>query len=590
MTLDVDAAMGRALELGGRGAGVGRHPDRRRRPRAGRRRARRGGQRAGEARRPDRARRGAGAAGGGAGARRRLAADRRDARRDPRAVHDVRRRERAGPGRRGSSTAPTTRRPGRPDRCGTSSATAGSTTGPRSPPGSAPRSPPRCYARSSALSGACSLFGGGVSERPKEHASKACEGNPLRGFKSHRHRQHDDGGVPGSAPGGRRRSSSGRSVRRSRRCRAAAGRPSPSTNVIRCRSVSLEPSGSHVGDVDERRGVVLGLDVADLHVSRSRPRSRRTASSGNSAWNAGLVSWWAAGRSPGTSAKKSRDGLRRVLRRRPARRSRRPSVDSPRRRGRLASPSARRVSVGSALVRRRSPARTSRRPARSTPPSGRRARAAQKTISPASDDARRAPPATQSARRGAVPASGRAAAPVGVGAGAGRRAGGAAGGRRGAAAGGVGGGRRRGGRRRAPAPASRRRRPRAPAGNAAVRVRPGAAEPQVGAGEQHRRGVAVAAGGELGQLVADLGHRRPVGGVGGQHPLQRLGQRARPAAAARSARRPPGAACRGRCPPCRTAAGPRCRCRASRRARRRRWPRSSRGPGRPPGPGRPACR
>ncbi len=27
-----------------------------------------------------------------------------------------------------------------------------------------------------------------MSERPKEHASKACEGNPLRGFKSHRHR------------------------------------------------------------------------------------------------------------------------------------------------------------------------------------------------------------------------------------------------------------------------------------------------------------------------------------------------------------------------------------------------------------------
>ena len=52
-----------------------------------------------------------------------------------------------------------------------------------------PRSPPRCYVRSSARSGACSLFGGGVSERPKEHASKACEGNPLRGFKSHRHRQ-----------------------------------------------------------------------------------------------------------------------------------------------------------------------------------------------------------------------------------------------------------------------------------------------------------------------------------------------------------------------------------------------------------------
>ena len=77
MTLDLDAAMGRALELAAAAAGVGRHPDRRRRPGAGRRRARRGGQRAGEARRPHRARRGAGAAGRGAGARRRLAADRR---------------------------------------------------------------------------------------------------------------------------------------------------------------------------------------------------------------------------------------------------------------------------------------------------------------------------------------------------------------------------------------------------------------------------------------------------------------------------------------------------------------------------------
>ena len=38
-----------------------------------------------------------------------------------------------------------------------------------------------------------------MSERPKEHASKACEGNPLRGFKSHRHRRID-GGVPYGAP------------------------------------------------------------------------------------------------------------------------------------------------------------------------------------------------------------------------------------------------------------------------------------------------------------------------------------------------------------------------------------------------------
>jgi hypothetical protein len=29
---------------------------------------------------------------------------------------------------------------------------------------------------------------GGVSERPKEHDSKSCEGKNLRGFKSHRHR------------------------------------------------------------------------------------------------------------------------------------------------------------------------------------------------------------------------------------------------------------------------------------------------------------------------------------------------------------------------------------------------------------------
>ena len=34
------------------------------------------------------------------------------------------------------------------------------------------------------------ISGGGVSERPKERASKAREGSPFRGFKSHRHR-HD---------------------------------------------------------------------------------------------------------------------------------------------------------------------------------------------------------------------------------------------------------------------------------------------------------------------------------------------------------------------------------------------------------------
>ena len=34
------------------------------------------------------------------------------------------------------------------------------------------------------------LLGGGVSERPKEHASKACDGKTVRGFKSLRHRHN----------------------------------------------------------------------------------------------------------------------------------------------------------------------------------------------------------------------------------------------------------------------------------------------------------------------------------------------------------------------------------------------------------------
>jgi hypothetical protein len=36
----------------------------------------------------------------------------------------------------------------------------------------------------------CKLLGGGVSERPKEHASKACDGKTVRGFKSLRHRHN----------------------------------------------------------------------------------------------------------------------------------------------------------------------------------------------------------------------------------------------------------------------------------------------------------------------------------------------------------------------------------------------------------------
>ena len=162
----------------------------------------------------------------------------------------------------GWSTAPTTRRPGRPVRCGTSSATAGSTTGPRSPAGCGPRSPPRCYVRSSALSGACSLFGGGVSERPKEHASKACEGNPLRGFKSHRHRQ-----LTGTDPTTRPRRTGGASSPRVGGALPAAVHP----GVVACRRgvhlvagdrLAPRPRHARAGDPPESRPPGTGLQAA----------------------------------------------------------------------------------------------------------------------------------------------------------------------------------------------------------------------------------------------------------------------------------------------------------------------------------------
>ena len=124
--------------------------------------------------------------------------DRLHAGRHARAVHDVRRRDRAGPAGPAGLRRRTTRRPARSARCGTWSGTGGSTTGPRSSAACWPRSaaallrdffaaPARPLISPARTSG--SLSGGGVSERPKEHASKACEGQPLRGFKSLRHRQ-----------------------------------------------------------------------------------------------------------------------------------------------------------------------------------------------------------------------------------------------------------------------------------------------------------------------------------------------------------------------------------------------------------------
>ena len=139
---------------------------------------------------------------------------------------------------------------------------------------------------------------------------------------------------------------------------------------------------------------------------------------------------------------------------------------------------------------------------------------AQNTIRPGEDqrdqcdEQPEGPPAPSSRRRGPGGRSGAGSPPRQAGA-AGRRGGSG------------GGGARRGAGGRAGAAG-------APTGTS----RPVAAgvgrRPQVGARQQDRRGVAVPAGRELRQLVADLGHGRPVGRVGRQHLQQRLGQRAGP--------------------------------------------------------------
>ena len=137
------------------------------RPRAQRPRARR---------RPDRPRRA-----GRASARPRRAIgewrlDRLHPRGHPRAVHDVRRRDRAAPGSTAWCSGRTTPRPAPSDRSGTSSATAGSTTARRWSAACSPTSAGACWTISSPTNASGSLSRGGVSERPKEHASKACVG------------------------------------------------------------------------------------------------------------------------------------------------------------------------------------------------------------------------------------------------------------------------------------------------------------------------------------------------------------------------------------------------------------------------------
>ncbi len=121
-------------------------------------------------------------------------------------------------------------------------------------------------------------------------------------------------------------------------------------------------------------------------------------------------------------------------------------------------------------------------------------------------------------------------------------------------------------------------------------VRPGAADPHVGARQQDRRRVAVATGGQLASSSRTSGICGRSAGSAASIRVSGSGQRSGPPRRQDLPARPPCAAWRGRSPPCRTAAGPRCRCRAWRRARRRRWPRSSAAPGPPPARGRPACR
>ena len=143
-------------------------------------------------RRPDRARRGRRAAPGGCGAG--LVAPRRlHARRDAGAVHDVRRRARPGPG-----VAAGLRRVGPEGRRGR--VAVGRRPRPAAQPPARGGRPACCadecgsliadfFDRQQALNGApVRSSGGGVSERPKEHASKACVVNSHRGFESHRHR------------------------------------------------------------------------------------------------------------------------------------------------------------------------------------------------------------------------------------------------------------------------------------------------------------------------------------------------------------------------------------------------------------------
>ena len=121
-----------------------------------------------------------------------MAAERLHAGRDARAVHDVRRRARAGPGRAagvrrlgsegrrgrlavGRRARPAAQPPARGRRRGARRRVrraAGRSSSPRA-------AEPQRDATRGGRSG--NLFGGGVSERPKEHASKACVGKTTVG-------------------------------------------------------------------------------------------------------------------------------------------------------------------------------------------------------------------------------------------------------------------------------------------------------------------------------------------------------------------------------------------------------------------------
>ena len=123
-----------------------------------------------------------------------------------------------------------------------------------------------------------SLSRGGVSERPKERASKAREGATLRGFKSRRHRQLDQISLareqlgyprqPGSSPS---RQSLSRPPPRSGR-RRPGGRPAGRPG--RRRTSTSEPASGSAGRPFPQAGAATGQRDDDQCRDQGTERSK----------------------------------------------------------------------------------------------------------------------------------------------------------------------------------------------------------------------------------------------------------------------------------------------------------------------------